>query len=277
MTPSGASHLRFRRWMETVRIILHGALGARSPLYKLGSVLLAFASVTRKEGLGAWFALRAIETRNAPGLPPESVRLRALKYPFLLRPGTEDVGMIINTIIREEYGQFRLRLDPQWIIDAGAYIGDTSAYWLSRYPRLRVVALEPNPPAFDMAQQNLAPYGDRAVLLPKALYARDQYLKFGGEFGGASIQASGRDVEAISIPTLLEMFAIPRVNILKMDIEGAEEAIFASHSDTWLQHVDQLIIELHGTAAKAIVSRALQQSGFAMRQYRSVWYCMRLP
>ncbi|MHB1326346.1 MAG: FkbM family methyltransferase [Thermoleophilia bacterium] len=182
--------------------------------------------------------------------------------------------MIISTILREEYGQFQPAIDPEWMIDAGAYIGDTSAYFLSRFPRLRLVALEPNPPAFEMARQNLAPYGDRAILLPNALWATDQRCRFEGGFGEASIQATGREVEATSIPALLDKFAIPRLGILKMDIEGAEEAIFASSPEGWLACVDLLIIEIHGPAAQDIVSRALQENGFSMRQYKSVWYCM---
>lgn len=223
-----------------------------------------------------WITLRRLQKKcTAPQLPAVPITFRGIKHLFLVRPGTEDVRMVFSTIIREEYGQFQPASDPEWMIDAGAYIGDTSAYFLSRFPRLRLVALEPNPPAFEMARQNLAPYGKRAILLPKALSATDQRLRFGGGFGGASIQATGVEVEATSIPSLLNKFVISRVNILKMDIEGAEEAIFASSPEGWLARVDLLIIEIHGLAAKGIVSRALWQNGFSMRQYRSVWYCMR--
>lgn len=260
---------------EIGRRAVRRAIGSQSRAYRAGSGVLDFIAVARREGVRTWIILRRLQESNEPQLPAVPVIIRGVKHPLLVRPGTPDAGMIISTIIREEYGQFQPAVDPEWMIDAGAYIGDTSAYFLSRFPRLRVVALEPNPPAFEMARQNLVPYGDRAILLPKALWATDQRLRFEGSFGGASVQGSGREVEATSIPALLDKFAISRLGILKMDIEGAEEAIFASSPEGWLARVDVLIMEIHGSAAEDIVSRALQQNGFSMRRYRSVWYCMR--
>jgi len=250
-------------------------MGSQSRLYRAGSAVIDFVSVARKEGLETSMTLRRLQASTAPPLPAVPVTFRGMRHPLLVRPGTEDAGMVTSTIVREEYGQFEPAVDPEWMIDAGTYIGDTSAYFLSRFPRLKVIALEPNPPAFEMARQNLAPYGGRATLLPKALWTGDQRLRFGGDFGGASIQATGCEVEATSIPSLLNEFAIPRLDILKMDIEGAEELIFASNPEGWLARVELLIIEIHGPAAQSVVFRALQQNGFTTRQYRSVWYCTR--
>lgn len=248
-------------------------IGYQSRPYIAGSVLIDFLSVFWKEGIGTWSELRRLK-KKVHFQTPTSIAIRSLKYPILIRPDTEDVGMVISSIIREEYGQLLPCIDPRWLIDAGAYIGDTSCYFLSRFPRLRVIALEPNPPAFQMAKMNLAPYGARANLLPKALSAIDKVVHFGGGFGGASIQATGLEVEATSIAALMQKFCIPHLDILKMDIEGEEESIFSYNLD-WLACVSLIIIEIHGSAAKDIVSRAMRQNGFNMRRYRSVWYCVR--
>lgn len=260
---------------ENLRRAVRNFIGYRSRLYQAGSAILDFMAVVSKEGIGTWVTLRRLQKCTSQQLPAVPVAFRGVKHPILIRPGTEDPGMIISTVIREEYGQFQATTQPEWMIDAGAYIGDTSAYFLSRFPRLKLVALEPNPPAFLMTKQNLAPYGDRAILLPKALSVTEQSLRFGGGFGGASIQPTGVEVEATSIPALLEKFAIPRLGILKMDVEGEEEAIFSSSPEGWLARVDLLIIEIHGPVALGIVSRVLQQNGFSMREYRSIWYCRR--
>jgi predicted O-methyltransferase YrrM len=108
---------------------------------------------------------------------------------IFIRPGTPDVSTIINNVIREEYGHFSYAGDPQWMVDAGAYIGDTAAYFLSRFPRFRVIALEPNPPAFAMASQNLKPYGERVILMKKGLWVDDQNVLFGGEVQPFKIKA----------------------------------------------------------------------------------------
>jgi len=183
------------------------------------------------------------------------------------------VPTIINTVIREIFGHFQPAADPEWMIDAGAYIGDTAAYFLTRFPKLKVIALEPNPPTYEMASQNLKPYGERAVLMKKGLWAGDQNLLFDGASIGASIRDQGFEIECISLPTILERFSIARLNILKINIEGAEKEIFSSNPEAWLDRVDLLIIQLHGPEITTLISQTLQRSNFSMKQFRSVWYC----
>lgn len=259
--------------MEIVRHLIRGLIGSNSGFYKVGATLLDFISVTQKEGIRTWFALKQLEAGSSGSFSPMLVTLRKLQYPIFIRPGTADVEIIINNVIREEYGQFQPAGNPEWMIDAGAYTGDTAAYFLSRFPKLKVIALEPNPPNYEMASQNLKPYGDRAVLMKKGLWADDQNLLFDGASTGAAIQDKGFEIECISLPTILEQFSIARINILKMDIEGAEKAIFSSNPEAWLARVDLLIIEIHGPEITDLISRALQRSNFSMKQFRSVWYC----
>ena len=68
-----------------------------------------------------------------------------------------------------------------------------------------------------------------------------------------------------------------RVNILKMDIEGAEADVLGRTADAWLDRVDMLIIELHGPECERQVSESLGRNGFAVKRYRSLWYCAREP
>jgi len=260
---------------DYVRRVVRGFLKYDSGAYRFGSSFLNFISISKKEGFRAWLMLRrAIKGKNGPGVPVQ-LSFRSLRYPIFVRPGTEDVNMIINDIIREEYGQFETEHDPIWVIDAGAYIGDTSAYFLSRFPKAKVIALEPNPPTYEMASQNLKPYAERAVLLKMGLSESQQTLKFGGSFGGASIQETGIEIECTSIPALLERYSIPRVSILKMDIEGAEKMVFLTNPEAWLDRIDMMMIEIHGKDIEEIIFSVLKKNNFSFKQYRSVWYCYR--
>jgi len=249
--------------------------GSNSRIYKAGATFLDFISVAWKDGIKTWRTLRQLQKVNSLSTSPVPVILRNLQYPFLIRPGTADVGVIINNVVREEYGQFQLATDPKWMIDAGAYIGDTAAYFLSRFHRLKVIALEPSPSSYEIAYQNLKPYGERSLLLKKGLSATDQFYRFNGNSIGASIKDTGFEIECTSVPTLLEQFSISRLDILKMDIEGAEDAIFSFNPETWLGRVDLIIIEIHGKKNKELVWRTLKKNNFTMRQFRSLWYCNR--
>jgi hypothetical protein len=57
--------------------------------------------------------------------------------------------------------------------------------------------------------------------------------------------ASAPKIPSITIPELMERHDIDRIDILKLDIEGAEQELFASGIDRWIDRVDTIAIELH--------------------------------
>ncbi len=59
-------------------------------------------------------------------------------------------------------------------------------------------------------------------------------------------------VPAWSVSDLLAESGLPRVDVLKMDIEGGEEAIFGAPCP-WLADVEELLIEAHGERAAQLV------------------------
>lgn len=68
-------------------------------------------------------------------------------------------------------------------------------------------------------------------------------------------------VENISIQTILGEQRIDRFNLVKMDIEGHEAAVFSEPE--WLASVDSLCMELHpGMCDVSQIPRALEQYGF---------------
>lgn len=259
--------------MEVIRRGVRKMLGTNSRLFKAGSAFLNFLSTSKKEGIRTWDTLNELKSEHQDDSPPRLVILKSLRYPILIRPGTQDAVTVTDNVIREEYGQFEPAKTPEWMIDAGAYIGDTASYFLTRFPQLKVVALEPNPPSFEMASQNLKPYGERANLLNKGLFSADEVLRFSGSGTGASIGNGGFEIDCTTVLSLLEQYSIPRLDILKMDIEGAEEAVFSSNPEAWLSRIDLLILEIHGDSIKTLITQVLNKNGFSMKQYRSIWYC----
>jgi FkbM family methyltransferase len=258
--------------METLRQAIRGILRPDSPLYKRAATFIDFLSTISKDGYKTWRILKELGKGNQND-PPRPVIFQNLTYPILIRPGTQDAHTIINNVIREEYGKVTPTTPPKWMIDAGAYIGDTAAYFLSRFPGLNVVALEPNPPSFEMAKLNLAHYGDRAILLKKGLYITDGIASFSGDSTGASIGEKGFKIDCTTILSLLDQYSIPHLDIFKMDIEGAEEAIFGLNPEKWLSRIDLLIVEIHAPHVLPLISSVLTDNGFSMKQYRSIWYC----
>lgn len=259
--------------MDIIRKTIRSVIRSDSQLYLRGANFLNFFATVKNDGLKTWQILQKLQKSDDFKGNPFPVKLNNLLFPFLIRPATLDAETLINNVIREEYGYLNLVIEPLWMIDAGAYIGDTSAYFLSRFPKLKVIALEPNPESFSMAKQNLDPYGDRIVLLKKGLYSENQNQYFTGESTGASISSQGFEIECTTIVSLMERYSINHLDILKMDIEGAEEAIFLKNPEQWLNRIDMLIIEIHGKKIEVLISKVLKEFGFSMKKYRSIWYC----
>jgi FkbM family methyltransferase len=261
--------------MEFLRRAVRSVLGSNSALYSGAASAYNSIEVARREGLEIARTLDRL--KRAERGPAESLRLHNLEHPILVRPGKYDVRTIVNNIVREEYGKFAPRSAPLGMIDAGAYIGDSTAYFASKYPGLKIVALEPHPANYAMAKQNLEAYGERVVLLNMALGSARETVMIAGERDSASVGGDGAAVEATTVPDLLQRMGWERVHILKMDIEGAEADVLGPTADAWLDRVDMLIIELHGPQIERQVRETLGRNGFGVRPYRSLWYCVHEP
>ena len=259
--------------MEALRQLVRNAVGYNTAPYRAAATALNTMHIVRREGLGMLSTVRRLRD-GAPGTK-QPVSFRNLEHPIDLRPGTLDISTVLDTVVREEYGAYLPDEDPLTMIDAGAFIGDTSAYFLSRFPDLRIWALEPNPDNFTMARCNLTPYGDRAQVLPFALAAREGVARFSGDGPGGSMTARGQEVRTTTIPALLTQIPGGHVDILKVDIEGAETEVFDGDPERWLPRIGLIIIELHGPEIEKSVLHVLRHHGFKARRYRSIWYCQR--
>jgi FkbM family methyltransferase len=206
----------------------------------------------------------------------ELVRFRNLAEPLEVRPGTNDIETAVDTVVRKEYGRW-LPEKVGVLVDAGAFIGDTSAWYLSRFQDANVWALEPNPENRALAERNLARYGNRAVVLPLALSGREEIVHFDGTGTAGSIGKTGYEVRTTTVPELLKIIPSGQIDVLKIDIEGAELDVFEANPQAWLPKVGLIIAELHGPEITKRVLDILAANNMSARQYRSVWYCAHKP
>lgn len=254
---------------ERVRQAVRQAIGYRSRPYRAAAHLTNIYFALSREGVRGLTLLRMANRSGHEKL----VTLRSLQHPFLVRPAREDVGILVNNVFREEYGQFTTSFHPKTIIDAGAYIGDTAAYFLTRFRDANVIALEPADESHFQAAQNLAPYGERVRLVKRALWYTETTLRFSGRETAASISATGTSVETDTVPSLMHRFNLRTIDLLKLDIEGAEATVIPSGVGQWLRTVKMILVEIHGSDIERAILPLLAAEAFACHQRRSVWYC----
>jgi hypothetical protein len=75
----------------------------------------------------------------------------------------------------------------------------------------------------------------------------------GGEWSTRvrSAEGGGGDVRGTSVSHLLEECGLTDIDILKMDIEGAEQTVFRAGANRWLDRVRVIAIDLHGPDCEA--------------------------
>jgi FkbM family methyltransferase len=211
------------------------------------------------------------------GEAPAAMRLRNLPHPFYIRPGTPDVGVVLHAMAREAYSYKLPSGAVHLVIDAGANIGDTSVWYATRFPDALVVAIEPNPDSLEILSRNCESYGDRIRLLRAALWpVADRNLAVTGAMTGAQVHeaSDAGDLLCPSVDplTILRDSGRDVIDIFKIDIEGAELALFTGDCDSWLKKTRTIAIEIHTPEALEAVLSATKRNGFKSAIYRDLYF-----
>lgn len=145
-----------------------------------------------------------------------------------------------------------LASDSPTIVDCGSNIGMSVLFFKKAYPSARIIGFEPEPIAFAALRGNIESNRlSDVVVLEKALSSeasRVQLLRVPGRPGAlhAGLFTGGRTeavtVEAVRLSDHIEGV----VDLLKLDVEGAEEMILhdLARSDK-LRHVRNIVCEYH--------------------------------
>lgn len=131
---------------------------------------------------------------------------------------------------------FVARSQNPFIIDCGANIGVSIAYFKKIYPKCRILAFEPNPVTFQLLRQNMKRNRFKNVKLieaaldshgGKATLYSDSRSWWNGSWAD-SIQAHKSQHAAYEVKTIaLSPYITQTVDLLKLDIEGMEGAVFS--------------------------------------------------
>jgi FkbM family methyltransferase len=170
------------------------------------------------------------------------------RAPIWLRDNFSDKAIFHQVFSQRQYHIDALPgIKAERIIDAGANIGLASIFFSNLFPSAQIVAIEPQADNFNLLQKNLKPY-EKVECIHAALWNKNEKINIKNPDSLAASYMVEADqfssIEGITIPSLLERKGWDKVDILKMDIEGAEKEIFSAPAD-WLSKVRLLIIELH--------------------------------
>jgi FkbM family methyltransferase len=217
-------------------------------------------------------ASRAVENWSsfmyhyALGLTPEEpYRFRGGARLRISR-GTDHVPLI-EVFLRKDYGDIP---DSSVIVDLGASIGAFAIYSATSARDVRVFAYEPLPDFFQMLEKNvtLNGLGGRITCFNLAVAAdraeRELFVSGPDLFFPTLVRPHGPDarstrVACIDLPAILDANGLTRVDLLKMDIEGAEYDVLYGAPDGALNRVRELRMEYHNLDTERRNVRHLKQ------------------
>jgi FkbM family methyltransferase len=199
------------------------------------------------------------------GTPDKAFFFPRSPHPIRYRPATSDPWTILEWLLLITKDNAHLPAGPlRTIVDVGSNIGVTSCLFARMYPDARILSVEPEQSNYRLLVENSRPW-ERIVPVNAAVWGERCRLRFvdphEGHWGLRVTEAVDYDCPdfgkdggppGITMADLFAQHQVDHVDLLKMDIEGAERAVFESqHLDEWLAKVELVAIELHPQIAGA--------------------------
>ena len=183
-------------------------------------------------------------------------KLSNFKHPLTVRvDNPADNSTFNEVILRNEYSM-HLEFEPKTVIDCGANIGLSAIVFANKYPNSTIVAIEPEENNFNLLQLNTMLYQNihlkkAAIWSRKAILHIDNKSSLSNAFSVSETDGSREDgINSLTILEIVQEFNWRQIDLLKIDIEGAEKELFACDYDQWIPLVKVMIVETHDRFVK---------------------------
>lgn len=233
-----------------------------------------------RQGLGfaaavkAFIGLRITKTGK--------IKAPFLKHPFRLRVDVGADNATFNEVILKQGYDLELKFVPETIIDGGANIGLTSAYFANQYPGAKIVSIEPDTDNFNLLKENTKAYSNIKPL-QSAIWSKKTHLKLIDKGLGANaytVEECGNEAGAFfatGIADIMREQNWETIDLLKLDVEGSEKEIFRAGYEEWLPKTRVLAVETHdrflkGTSKSVFLAVSKYNFSCRIQGYNLVFY-----
>lgn len=174
-----------------------------------------------------------------------------LTHPIKLRNNYSDKAIFFQVYHEKQYELYNIDFeDVKTIIDGGANVGIASVYFANKFKDAEIISIEPEENNFNLLKENTLPY-QHIECLQAGIWNKNESIYINNPdalaagFMVETNRKEGKHLEGITIDEIMKLKNWHQIDILKMDIEGAELEVFSGKDLAWLGKTKLLIIELH--------------------------------
>ncbi len=190
-----------------------------------------------------------------------------------LRAKTCDIDIFELTFLLRDC-DVKFQTEPRFIIDAGAHIGCAALFFASSFPRANIAAIEPDPSNYQVLLRNTR--GNRRIrAIHAAVWHRPESVVIANEqddpcaFQIKSAEGQCAAIQGLTVSAIMRECGFENIDLLKLDIEGAEREIFGAGDLDWMNRTRAIMIELHDRfrpGCEAAFFNAARRFGFEITQ-----------
>jgi FkbM family methyltransferase len=209
-----------------------------------------------------WLRARSLSFTLNIVRPRRSKSLAALKWrgrKIFYRPGSSDGRSVYQNLLRTgKKAEYHLPrgIDPKIILDIGSNIGASILYFHRCFPSARIFGFEPHPETFQILQRNIADLPLVSVNnfgladVDATVTVRHDPIDFSAvstkpEMMSASPAASRINCEVKHAGHALRELGIDKVDLIKIDCEGAEYDAMSAIPEEVLTGCKWIVGEMH--------------------------------
>ncbi|WP_396181004.1 FkbM family methyltransferase [Flavobacterium sp.] len=210
-------------------------------LKKLAKLRLLKKYFSLKDALSLYFGLK----NNS-----EEIYLSNLGRKIYLRKNTKDTETFEEIFLSSLYDT-ALPIVPKTIVDAGANVGLASLFFRMKYPNASIVAIEIEDKNILAIRKNTADFTNFEIK-HNALFNKKAYFKIIDPYNATNsfqiVETTNPEEANSTSVTLDEILTTKKwetIDVLKIDIEGAEKQLFESNYENWLPKTKIIMVETH--------------------------------
>ena len=171
---------------------------------------------------------------------------------FHIRKHSTDFQVFRSVIVFGQYNISRINNNNvKTIVDLGSNIGFSVLHFKAKFPDAHIIAVEPEKHNYDHLVKNVSHHKNIDCLQNAIWYSKKNLGIFDsglGEYGFRVVEGNQKlvgNVDAITMDDIIARYNLKTIDILKIDIEGAEKDLFTYNYESWLPKVRCIVIELH--------------------------------